>query len=645
MVETKKRPQALTASKHSISRFFPDHGKIYSLDSWQDCLNAVRSLCSTTPKGIRWREDRSWMLVEDLQWPDKMMAADRDVGQVAVTGIVRGKGLHADRLVQLGDMGDFQIEKIVAAPLPTKRKCRTGSMAVDETSLGVILDLPTEDQDDMLEIAPEEVLMGDVDDVSVSMAPSQRNGVLLDDHRYFSDEDSHIVKPRRLPKGTSKYQAAWFLGDESDSGSDMEEEETTMQDAGTDVKGEDTYEPMYDDEDIIVDAPATEAGNSEYPQSEMFLDPSPAEEAEAIEAHRAQRLEEAEEDARFPDEIELESNVLARERLARYRGLKNARTSVWDTEEDRAHEPAEWRRLLEIRDYKSARNKVLNETITNTSGITPGTRVQIYLRGVPLSLQDTYDKSRPLGLFSLLRHEHKHTAVNYSITLSSSVQEPIKSKSELIVQCGPRRLVINPLFSVAGSTPNDVHKLIRFLHPSQSAVASFVGPLTWGAVPILYFARTPSSSAAISSSTSNSNTTSTSTPLQLIGTGTALAPSTNRITAKRIVLTGHPYKIHKRLVTVRYMFFNAEDVNWFRALRLWTRRGRSGYVKESLGTHGYFKATFDGKLSPMDAVAVTLWKRVWPRVARRWECAEEERRALAPRADEIAGEGVVEMEM
>jgi pre-rRNA-processing protein TSR1 len=210
-----------------------------------------------------------------------------------------------------------------------------------------------------------------------------------------------------------------------------------------------------------------------------------------------------------------------------------------------------------------------------------------------------------MALFSLLRHEHKRTACNYSILLSSEHESPIKSKTEMIVQCGPRRIVINPLFSHAGNTPNNVHKFSRFLHPGQSAIASFIGPLTWGNVPLLYFTR---------------NTPSPDHPssLRLIATGTSLPPSTNRIIAKRIILTGHPYKINKRVVTVRYMFFNDGDVKWFKSLPLWTKRGRSGFIKESLGTHGYFKATFDGKISPMDAVAVSLYKRVWPRGARAW---------------------------
>jgi pre-rRNA-processing protein TSR1 len=157
-----------------------------------------------------------------------------------------------------------------------------------------------------------------------------------------------------------------------------------------------------------------------------------------------------------------------------------------------------------------------------------------------------------------------------------------------------------------------VHKFDRYLHPGRSAIATFIGPLTWGNVPVLYFQRPSTSPAA---STHNS--------LQLVGTGTSLPPSLGRVIAKRIILTGHPLKINKKIVTVRYMFFNDKDVKWFKSLPLWTKRGRSGFIKESLGTHGYFKATFDGKINPMDAVAVSLYKRVWPRGARAWRADEE----------------------
>jgi pre-rRNA-processing protein TSR1 len=435
----KRRPQVVASLKSYISHWLPTTERVYSLDSRQEGSNLVRSLCTTTTKGVKWREQRSYMFIEDIAWQGGKSAVNEDgTGEVVLTGVVRGLGMKADRLVQVGDWGDFQIEKIVSAPLEARKKGKEDSMAVD-IDVDNVLERPSEDQDDLADLAPEETIMEDATMYAPSMAPTERKGVLLDDHHYFSDEEEEVEpkRTRRLPKGTSKYQAAWYIDDLSDDGSDLEDFD--MEDTEEPAKPQ-TYEPADGVEGMDVDGKAmTEGGPSEYPQSEMFLDPSPADEAEQIEAYRKSRKTEADEDLEFPDEIELPPNVDARERLIRYRGLKSLKTSVWETEEDRPYEPEEWARLLEISDYKRTATKFMREAWAG--GVKAGTRVSVHLRAVPLRFQG----SRPIALFSLLRHEHKRTACNYSMLLSSEYEGPIKSKTEMIVQCGPRRIVINPV--------------------------------------------------------------------------------------------------------------------------------------------------------------------------------------------------------
>lgn len=627
----KKRPQTVGSLKSFITHFFPTQEKVFSLDSPQECQNLIRSLCTTTPRGIKWREDRSWLLAEDLKFDQdessSIMMDSRLCTTAVMTGVVRGRKFRADRLMQVGDWGEFQVERVTAAPVEVLQK-RKEAMSLDPNSADDVLDEPTEDQDTLEDRAPEETVMEDVDATAASVMTSQSRGVLLDDQHIFEEreQDEELQRPKRLPRGTSKYQSAWYLGDVSDSGSDLSDvEDDDENDAMTDTltNGKDFDDSAsgaaLDPIDLDTEPPATEADTSL----------EDGEEEADLSAYRSSKRTAATEDLAFPDEIELPPTVLARDRLARYRGLKSAKTSPWYTEEDTPHQPEDWPRLLEISDYRAAKSRVLRETLIG--GVKPGTRVQLHIRDLPLSLLRTYSPEKPLALFGLLRHERKQTPMDVSITLSSDATDPLKSKEELIAQIGPRRFLVNPLFSQAGATPNNVHKFERFLHPGRTAVASFVGPLTWGSVPVLFFKRAAVAKASGEEGMDVDATQSSSPELQLIATGTVLPSSsspsipgtagttpTSRIIAKRAILTGQPYKIHRRIVNVRYMFFNREDVEWFKALPLFTNHGARGVIKEALGTHGHFKCVFEGKVGVMDSVGVVLWKRVWPRPARRW---------------------------
>ena len=111
----------------------------------------------------------------------------------------------------------------------------------------------------------------------------------------------------------------------------------------------------------------------------------------------------------------------------------------------------------------------------------------------------------------------------------------------------------------------------------------------------------------------DSTTTTTRFNLSLVLSGSVREADPHRIILKRVIITGVPYKTHKAKAVVRQMFFNADDVIWFKPLELWTKYGMRGKIKDSVGTHGNMKCVFNGVIQQRDTICASLYKRVFPK--------------------------------
>ncbi len=165
------------------------------------------------------------------------------------------------------------------------------------------------------------------------------------------------------------------------------------------------------------------------------------------------------------------------------------------------------------------------------------------------------------------RHEHKVSVVHqrnteYHESVRSKVSQSFRygeddsepRQDEFIFCVGPRRLNIQPIFSQhiqrGAKSTNSVHKFEGCFREGVTSVGTIYAP--FGKLPMTLL-KTPSSPGS---------------PPRLVASATLLPPSTTRIIAKSVTLTGHPFKVHKKAATMRCMFFNPDDAAYFEPVQL-----------------------------------------------------------------------------
>ncbi len=78
----------------------------------------------------------------------------------------------------------------------------------------------------------------------------------------------------------------------------------------------------------------------------------------------------------------------------------------------------------------------------------------------------------------------------------------------------------------------------RFMPREGTFVATVFAPIQFPPASVLVFKRDPQGYE------------------HLVATGSVLDLNPDRIILKRVIITGHPFKVNKRMATVKYMFFN-----------------------------------------------------------------------------------------
>ena len=271
----------------------------------------------------------------------------------------------------------------------------------------------------------------------------------------------------------------------------------------------------------------------------------------------------------------------------RYRGLASFRTSAWDPQENL---PRDYARISQIRNFRHVRKSLLRQSNTEKP-IRAGAHVDIYISEVPLSIRDS--TSSTITLFSLLPHEQRLSVQHVAQARHPLSTGTVKGKEQLLAQVGFRRYVVKPIFSQ--HTKSNKHKMERFMPVAGNFVASFYAPITLTESPAVLFKVEEDGSVT------------------LLSTGTLLSCDPDRVVCKRVVLSGHPAKVNKRSAVVRYLFYNREDIAYFKPVQVRTKHGRRGHIKEALGTHGHCKITFDKPIQQSDTVLIPLYKRVFPK--------------------------------
>jgi pre-rRNA-processing protein TSR1 len=547
----RKKLKTVKVHRRYFESVFGDSVKVFAHEDDADIQSLLRTISVMHLRSLKWREFRPYFVVEEFV---------EDGDEFEVRGYVHGNNLSANQLIHLTDHGTYQISSItdIGDPHPLTRSAGVAGGLLDQSS--------EETREPLTCIQASET---------------------VEDEGLATEADVEFEKAKtkkiRVPAGVSDYQAAWY---EFEDGNEVPE---VAMDVPEDV-------PQNDDDFMDMDALS-------YRTTQTDLDFLKA--ADVIRHERMtdeERLEDmkrlkdmSEEEMWNSDMVDTPVNLPARQRFAKYRGMKSFQTGVWDPNENL---PIQYGHIFKLQGY----NRVRDASIQKSS-IGPakeGTYVSIKLLSVPKEQRNAAKESPFVICSAQLEHEQKWSVLHFHVQRNTELEGAIKSKTPVLAHIGFRKFYVSPVFS--DPTVGDRTRFARYFHEGEKfRIATFYGPISFLPCPVLMFLVPSLEEQAESNS------------LRLACFGGGLPPNPDLLILKRTVLTGRVAMINKKHSVIKYMFFNEDDVNWFKPVDLYTRYGRRGKILKAVGTHGLFKVALNDQIMQHDVICMDLFKRVFPK--------------------------------
>lgn len=536
----KQRLKVLKVHQRYFLSMLHESTRAVSLIDESDYASLVRHLQVTKLRPLKWRDQHPYFPVEGGEY-------NAETQQLTICGHLRGLPLSATQLMHLTNHGTFQISSI---------------STVNESGSTTVVDFSEEAQRESLQQVQANATLEE------DGLPTEADVAL--------EEKMHKIQ---VPAGASDYQSAWY---------------DTKENYVEDELPRDHVHVEYDD-GFAGDAMSyrTTQTDVDFLKAEDVIRLERMTDEERI--MEMKRLKDmSEEEAWNPDMVDTPVNLSARQRFAKYRGLKSFHTGKWDPAENL---PPQFAYIYKLQGYSRIRDRAI-ETCEDGPAIV-GQFVYVTLEKVPSTVWENRGPCLMIAS-AQLQHEQKWSVLHFQVQRPADYDEPIKSKTPMLAHIGFRKFYVSPLFSDVSS--GDRSKFSRFFHEGDKfRLATFFGPISYNPCPILLF-QVPSLEEQ-----------NEGNPLRLACFGGSIPPNPDLLLLKRTVLTGRVAVIHKKQIVVKYMFFNDEDVKWFQPVDLYTKFGRRGKILKAVGTHGLFKAALNDQVMQHDVVCMDLFKRVFPK--------------------------------